>query len=169
MMNRARVIQLDLWGSPEVDAGAAACQLHSIDPYRMSAGRVGDMSASVRGMVGESRPQLLSPREGHDTGLPPDANAPRMLTHPAFDMIVLPDWVPRDAWAAYMSMRNRIGVPLTGRATARAIGSLMRLRDEGHDPAAVINQSVVRSARSFSAVMSLSLPVVGEFPESASP
>lgn len=61
-------------------------------------------------------------------------------------MTTLPDWIPADAWAGYVEMRVAIKKPLkTERAINLAINTLDRLRADGNDPAAVLDQSVMHS------------------------
>jgi hypothetical protein len=55
------------------------------------------------------------------------------------------DWVPQAEWAAFEDMRRRIRKPMTDRARELAVSKLAELRDEGHDPAEVLNQSVMNS------------------------
>lgn len=56
---------------------------------------------------------------------------------------VLPDWVPADDWAGFVEMRKAIKKPMTPRAMALAISKLGDLRDAGHSPAAVLQQSTL--------------------------
>lgn len=165
-----RGIQLNLWASLEVDAGVPTRHDSLCDANITREGRVPDKSAAVRRTgvdhstnggrtAGVADPR--SPEPGADPQLVSDATGnPK---RPVIEVMVLPDWLPRDAWAAYVRMRNKIGAPLSDHSMARAVRSLIKLRDAGHDPAAVLNQSVVRRVRGLSAVMSLSLPVVGAF------
>lgn len=61
-------------------------------------------------------------------------------------MTTLPAWIPSDAWAGYVEMRVAIKKPLkTERAINLAINTLDRLRADGNDPAAVLDQSVMHS------------------------
>lgn len=61
-------------------------------------------------------------------------------------MIPIPDWIPAEAWAGYVEMRVAIKKPLkTERAIKLAINTLDRLRADGNDPAAVLDQSVMHS------------------------
>lgn len=57
----------------------------------------------------------------------------------------LPDWIPAEAWTGYVEMRKTIRKPLTDRAKTLAISELAKLNAEGHDPAAVLNQSTLHS------------------------
>jgi hypothetical protein len=57
--------------------------------------------------------------------------------------LAVPDWVPVDAWEGYVEMRRLKKKPLTARAQAGIVAELARLRDAGHDPGAVLDQSTV--------------------------
>lgn len=59
----------------------------------------------------------------------------------------LPDWVPPDSWAAFADMRQRMRAPLTPHARKLILRRLERLRSEGFEPAAVLDQSVERGWR----------------------
>lgn len=56
-----------------------------------------------------------------------------------------PEWSCSEEWSSYEEMRKRIRKPMTDRARQLAIGELAKLRDLGHDPRAVLNQSVLGS------------------------
>lgn len=51
------------------------------------------------------------------------------------------DWIPIDAWAGFIEMRRRIRSPLTERAVRLIVSSLEKLRAEGCDVGAVLDQS----------------------------
>ena len=53
----------------------------------------------------------------------------------------LPDWIPTDDLDAFIEMRTAIKKPLTVRALGRLIDRLDQLRQQGHDPQRVLNQS----------------------------
>jgi hypothetical protein len=59
----------------------------------------------------------------------------------------IPEWIPKDLWADFKEFRIRIKAPLTDRATKNIITELEKLREEGSDPVAVINQSITRGWR----------------------
>jgi hypothetical protein len=61
------------------------------------------------------------------------------------DDFVLPAWVPADRWEAYVEMRRTIKKPMTDRAKALAVGELQRLRSEGQNVGAVLDQSTFKS------------------------
>lgn len=56
--------------------------------------------------------------------------------------LALPDWLPSEQWAGFVEMRKRIKAPLTDRAITLTIGELEKLRAQGQDPGAVLDQSV---------------------------
>lgn len=59
----------------------------------------------------------------------------------------LPDWIPDDAWNAFVAMRKKIKAPMTDDAERLAIKSLEKLMNQGHSPRAVLEQSTLNSWR----------------------
>lgn len=55
-----------------------------------------------------------------------------------------PEWVPRDAWLGWLEVRHKKKAPATDRALRTAMNTLTDLRDQGEDPAAVLDQSTGR-------------------------
>ncbi|MGM0783869.1 MAG: hypothetical protein ACQEUM_07140 [Pseudomonadota bacterium] len=55
----------------------------------------------------------------------------------------LPDWLSADQWAEFVKHRKQLKAPMSGLAQTKAIAKLGKLRDEGSDPAAVLEQSIV--------------------------
>lgn len=55
----------------------------------------------------------------------------------------LPDWMPAADWQAFVEHRKRVRSPMTDLAQTKAIAELDRLRVDGHNPVAVINQSII--------------------------
>ena len=53
----------------------------------------------------------------------------------------IPKWVNQPAWDGFEQMRRKLRYPLTPRAAELVIRRLAELRDEGHDPNAVLDQS----------------------------
>ena len=66
----------------------------------------------------------------------------------------IPDWIPAAAWAGYVEMRaTTLKKPLkTARAINLAINTLERLRAEGNDPGAVLDQSTMSGWQGLFAV-----------------
>jgi hypothetical protein len=67
----------------------------------------------------------------------------------------LPDWVPQDAWKAWLEVRPRVKAPNTPRALELALRDLGRLRDEGNDPKAVLEAATMKGWRGL-------FPVAGQ-------
>ncbi len=68
------------------------------------------------------------------------AQAP--LKAPSF---VLPNWVPQQPWCQFVEMRKKIRSAPTDHACELLVTALARLRDSGHDPTAVLDQSTRNS------------------------
>lgn len=67
-------------------------------------------------------------------------------------MTTIPDWIPAEAWAGYVEMRKKIRKPMTDRAVKLQIGVLEKLRAEGQNIEAVIDQSVMNSWQGLFAI-----------------
>lgn len=59
----------------------------------------------------------------------------------------LPDWVPSEAWGAWLEVRKRARAPNTTRALRLAVKELGELVAKGQDAEAVLNQSTMRGWR----------------------
>jgi DNA-binding transcriptional ArsR family regulator len=57
--------------------------------------------------------------------------------------IALPDWLPPDVWQSWVEYRKSIKAPLTDKAATLCLAKLMKLREAGQDPVAVIDQSIM--------------------------
>jgi uncharacterized protein YdaU (DUF1376 family) len=55
----------------------------------------------------------------------------------------IPPWLTKTDWDDFVKHRRALKAPMSVNAWARSLGALSRLRDAGHDPADVINQSIV--------------------------
>jgi hypothetical protein len=94
-------------------------------------------------------PETLEPREtsnkseGQVQGEKKRAPAARRVVSPE----PLPSWVPKEAWDAFVEMRQRIKAPLTDNAKHLTLKDLEKLRDDGHDPRTVLEESVKNSWR----------------------
>lgn len=73
----------------------------------------------------------------------------------------LPDWVSGESWDGFVEMRKNLRFPLTPRAAKLIIGELGKLRDIGHNPATVLDQSTRNSWRDV-------FPVKGESAKTSS-
>jgi hypothetical protein len=64
----------------------------------------------------------------------------------------LPEWVPVEAFTEYVAMRKKIRKPLTDYAVQLAVKTLWKLKQEGNDPTAVLEQSIFHSWQGLFAV-----------------
>lgn len=55
---------------------------------------------------------------------------------------VLPDWIPADAWAAFMETRKTKKAKSTAYALGLIVKSLEAFKADGHDPLAILNASI---------------------------
>ena len=55
----------------------------------------------------------------------------------------LPDWLPAEAWADWVAHRKAVKSVMTDKAAQLCIRKLEKLRSEGNDPVAVIEQSIM--------------------------
>lgn len=62
-------------------------------------------------------------------------------------LVILPLWIPLDAWRGFILMRNKIHAPLTERGKMLVIRVLTKLLEAGNDPEAVLDQSTMHSWR----------------------
>jgi uncharacterized protein YdaU (DUF1376 family) len=59
--------------------------------------------------------------------------------------LVIPDWIPLQEWNDYIEMRQRIRKPATTQAMRLVINRLEKLWDQGDNPKAVLEQSIMQS------------------------
>jgi len=59
----------------------------------------------------------------------------------------LPSWLPLEAWQTWLEVRSKSRAPNTPRALSLALRDLEKLRGEGHDPLAVLENAAVRGWR----------------------
>lgn len=72
----------------------------------------------------------------------------------AMEGLELPDWMPLEDWGNFVEMRRKMGksIPFTLAAAKGNVRELGKLRDQGQDPAAVLQQSVNMGYRGVFAV-----------------
>lgn len=94
------------------------------------------------GATGESGKKAAdSPEVGQATT--PKA-APKKPAGGAMAGLELPDWMPLEDWDNFVEMRRKMGksIPFTLASAQGNVRELGKLRDQGQDPAAVLQQSV---------------------------
>lgn len=64
---------------------------------------------------------------------------------PKANAIELPEGVTVELWNDYRAMRQRKRAPMTPKAESLMLAKLVTLKREGHDPAAVIEQSIMNA------------------------
>ena len=68
------------------------------------------------------------------------------------ESVTLPEWIDSETWKDFQEFRIRIKAPLTNRAIKNLILELEKLRAEGQDANACINQSITRGWRGVFAI-----------------
>lgn len=58
--------------------------------------------------------------------------------------VVLPDWLDQEIWKDFCQHRTKLKAPMTDRAKQMMIKELGELKAKGHDPTAVLSQSITR-------------------------
>ena len=61
------------------------------------------------------------------------------------EVYILPEWIDKDTWTAFLEMRKKKRAIPTERAKQLLVKELEKLRSEGNDPNEVLNQSIMRN------------------------
>lgn len=64
---------------------------------------------------------------------------------PVLPGLEFPPWWPAEAWQGYLDMRRKTRRAATDRAIKLVVAEVTKLRAAGHDPAAVLDQSTLKS------------------------
>lgn len=106
-----------------------------------------DNSPTVRQQSDESPSSPTAPTPPTPTPTPEEQDQKQgrraKKAKPALHVIELPDWIPGDAWAAWVEHRKAIRKPLTFDAAQLSIRELGKFWRAGDSPAAVIEQSIL--------------------------
>jgi len=86
----------------------------------------------VYGKRKNSTPKLASPKERLN----------KILNK---DIYILPEWIDKSTWEAFLEMRRKKKAIPTERAKQLLVKELGKLRSEGHNPNEVLNQSIMRN------------------------
>lgn len=86
-------------------------------------------------------PEALEASEATEKQQPKRARAPKVPAFIPDDL--LPDWLPVDAWKAYVLARVEMRKPMSINAQELAIKKLRRWHDEGHSARTILEQSVI--------------------------
>lgn len=79
-----------------------------------------------------STPELASPKESIKESIKKD-------------IYIIPDWIDKDTWEAFLEMRKKKRAVPTEKAKELLIKELEKLRGEGQNPNEVLNQSIMRN------------------------
>lgn len=90
----------------------------------------------------ENRTPNSSPNRAATTQKP-EARSHKKRGDKPLSARAIPDWLPSAEWSGFRAMRAKIKKPLTDRAATMAIRNLAELREQGEDPAAVLDQSTL--------------------------
>jgi len=60
---------------------------------------------------------------------------------------IIPQGIDQETWSAFLEMRKKIKAPVTSKAVELIFKKLARLKEQGHDPNEVLNQSIENSYR----------------------
>lgn len=112
------------------------------DNYRKQQSEKGKRSAEQRFNRGSTVVQPDTQPKGNSSN--PTPNPKPKEEKKGATPFVLPDWILKEAWDGFVEMRRKKG-PFTDRAKRLICEKLDTLRKYGHDPTAVLNQSVERS------------------------
>ncbi len=98
-------------------------------------------------------PDPIPDPKSKDTPPPSAASAPRRgRKKGGYVFGGIPDWINQESWDEYVSMRERIKAPMTDYAKHLTVLELEKLKKDGNDPAAVLNQSSQKSWRGLFAI-----------------
>lgn len=56
--------------------------------------------------------------------------------------VELPEWLSEEVWGDWLQHRREIKKPMTATASQKLLAKLGRLRDQGHDPASLIDEAI---------------------------
>lgn len=86
--------------------------------------------------------------ESHEKALPvpvPEPEPePSTKSKAAASAFVLPDWIDPIPWNAFEEMRKKLRKAMTDHARGLAVKDLLDLRNKGHSPSDILNQSIMR-------------------------
>lgn len=61
------------------------------------------------------------------------------------DIYIIPDWIDKDTWEAFLEMRKKKRAVPTEKAKELLVKELEKLRGEGQNPNEILNQSIMRN------------------------
>ncbi len=86
-----------------------------------------------------TNPPIIPP-----AGERPQSKAPAKVRDERY-IFTVPDWIPQEAWDAFLEMRQKIKKPLTEYAKYLLVKELEKLKLNGNPPEMVLNQSTLKN------------------------
>jgi hypothetical protein len=86
---------------------------------------------------------LLADVDALRAAAPPKKTRAKKVAPAAAGAGVLPDWLPLEAWHAFLDMRKKIKKPATDYAQTLLIKKLTAFRADDKDPGVILNQSIM--------------------------
>ena len=123
----------------------AAARGMRIDAARKAAAVRWERRPDAERMPSASEPDAgrIRDAEKRNAHHPTQPNPTKKQNAPAV-AVALPDWVPTEPWNAFLEMRKRSKSPMTAHAITIALRDLGKLRVQGQDAGAVLDQSTMR-------------------------
>lgn len=140
------------------DANPTRTRSESGEYLRVAKWRKYNPKRDVEQFPSETTPRLDSPDETKKKNK--RAQAP---------LVSLPDWIPMESWNGFLEYRKRIRKPMTDRAVTLALHTLNDLKDQGNNPAAVLDQSVTNGWTGLFPVKNGTNQIEEELPEWRTP
>lgn len=118
---------------------ARAKQMHST---RLAPAQLSDTDTDTEDTTDVVSRDAGARAAGNADGKPPKSEPPAQQKAP-----VIPDWIPTESWDGFVAMRKSTKNPLSDHGVKLAIRELEKLRRDGHDPGAVLDQSTLQNWR----------------------
>jgi len=64
-------------------------------------------------------------------------------------IVILPEWLSNEKWAAFLEVRKVLKSPMTDNAQQLAFNQLQKWKNEGKDPIAIIDRSILNGWKGF--------------------
>ena len=97
----------------------------------------------VRSEAGKKGMERRWQNDNKNNILPSPSPSHKNHKNDSYKRLTPPGWLPEQAWKQFKEHRQRLRKPLTARGEELAIKTLDKLRAEGHDPAEVIDNSIL--------------------------
>lgn len=146
---RELLAELQAAGVPRVNADGVIYSDRMVRDEQIRAARAeGGKAGAEHGQKGASHGKKGG-RPKKETGdekppFKPSPSSSSSSSNNSLGAFAPPDWVPVETWKAWLDVRRKKRAPNTEHALGLAVKELGRLRAAGHDPKAVIEQSIFK-------------------------